>query len=165
MDYEKTIGAKSPQPWTCIETAHRHSRENATHTYVQRQIGGEDCGVYVCMFVDLISQRRSPAEAEHIWTSDARTALRKQLLGKQNPQTTPVLRTDTTRDDYGVFTGAYLSGESDEKDTYKTDKQPAETRRSGRTKKTRLHSRAGGGQEHKCFSFFQPYGKKVWQKE
>ena len=89
------------------------------------------------MYADLISQRRSPAEAEQSWITDARTALSKQLLEKRYHQTTPVLRTDTTRDDYGVFTGTYPSGEPDEEDTDTTDKQQTETRRRGRTTRTR----------------------------
>ena len=53
-------------------------------------IGGEDC-----MFADLISQRRSPAEAVQSWTTEARTALRKQLLEKRYHRATPDRHTVT----------------------------------------------------------------------
>ena len=54
------------------------------HTfYVPRQIVRDNYGVYVFMLADLINQRRSPAEAKQRLTTDASTALRKQVLEKQ----------------------------------------------------------------------------------
>ena len=37
-DFENIIGTKPLRPWTCIETTHQQSRENATHIYVPSQI-------------------------------------------------------------------------------------------------------------------------------
>ena len=80
--------------------------------------------------------------------TDARTALRQQLLERRYHQTNPILRNDTTLDNKAVFMGIYPSSEPDEEDADTTDKQPAETRRSGCIKKTR-GSKAECRQENK----------------
>ena len=77
-DFKATIGQKQQMPWICVDTAHRKCYEDATHVYVPRQHGtNDDCGVYICIFADLISQRRRICEAEERWISRAREQLQK----------------------------------------------------------------------------------------
>ena len=61
----------------CVGTTYRKSHEIATYVYVARQIRIDDCGVYGCMFADLINQRIQIGEAEHGWVPEDKTALRK----------------------------------------------------------------------------------------
>ena len=103
-DFERTIGKKQQQPWTCISTTQRRSYEDATHIYVPRQLGGDDCGVYACIFADLISQKRQISEAEHGWINNAREQLQKQLSERSNHKTTPDLQESTRLDNYTSYT-------------------------------------------------------------
>ena len=77
------------------------------------------------MFADLISQQRSPAEAKRSWATETRAALRKQPLEKRYHRTTPVLHTDMTRDDFGIFAETNANSKSEEEDTDQTDRQTA----------------------------------------
>ena len=76
-DFERTIGRERQQPWTCVSTTHIRSHEDATHIYVPKQLGGDDCGVYVFIFATLISQGRQINEAEQGWIERAREVLKK----------------------------------------------------------------------------------------
>ena len=71
-DFERTLGREPQQPWTCISTTHSRSPEDATHIYVPRQLGVDDCGVYACIFAYLISQRRQISDMEQGWIGRAR---------------------------------------------------------------------------------------------
>ena len=62
-DFEPTQGLPKTHPWTCMETTHRWSHEDATHVYVPRQLESDDCGVYVCIFADLITQKSQISDA------------------------------------------------------------------------------------------------------
>ena len=63
-----------------VHTTHRRSHENVTHIYVSRQLGGDACRIYVCIFADLSSQRRQISEAEQIWIANVSEQLQKQLM-------------------------------------------------------------------------------------
>ena len=67
-------------PWTCVNTRNMRCHKDATYVFVTRQLGSDDCGVYVCLFADLISQRRKICDAEHGSISKAREQLRKQKI-------------------------------------------------------------------------------------
>ena len=118
-------------------TTHGRSHEDATHIYVPRQIVGDDCGIYVCLFADLISQGRQIGEAEQGWIANAREQLQQQLKDKRYHPTTPGRCSDTTKDEYGAFTNTSPRWTPDEEDTEPPDYQQAETRKSGRIKRTR----------------------------
>ena len=60
--FEHTIGQKPQMSWTFMGATHRQSHED-----VPKQLGGDDCGVYVCLLADLISQRWQLNEADHGW--------------------------------------------------------------------------------------------------
>ena len=106
--YPIDLGAKQgitiQLPWTCSETKHRRSHEDVTQVNVPRQIRGDDCGVYVCMFANQIRQRRQIGEAEQSWVHEARIALRKQILEQRYHRTTPEVDTDRLLNDFSAFT-------------------------------------------------------------
>ena len=131
-----TLGQTQTRPWTCIATTHRRSHEDATHVYFPRQIGGDDCGVYVCIFAELIGERRQINETEQGWIEKARDALRKQLIKKRYHKTTPDPG-QTRQEDYSAFTDT--SVEAGIRTIHKeyTEKQQPHPRRSAREKRTR----------------------------
>ena len=102
-DLEITLRLTKSQPRTCIETTHRRSHEDATHVYVPRQIGSDDCGVYMCIFADLVGQGRQISKAELGWIGKAREALSKQLTEKRHHRITPD-PPHLRQDNYTAFT-------------------------------------------------------------
>ena len=143
-DFENTLGTTDARPWMCIETTHRRSHEDATRVYVPRQIGSDDCGVYVCMFADLIGQRRPISEAEQGWIEKAREALRKQLTEKRHHRTTPD-PLPMQQDDYTAFTG---TGGTEEVRQPEMGESQTDPRRSGREKRTRGYQPEQNTDEH-----------------
>ena len=79
-DFKSTLGQTQTRPWTFIETAHRRSHEDATHIYVARQIGGYDCGVYVCCLLTSLESGDKLATQKKGLIEKAKNALRKQLI-------------------------------------------------------------------------------------
>ena len=136
-DFEATHGLLKLQTWTCIETTHRRSHEDARQVYVPRQLGSDDCGVYVCIFADLISQKRQLSDAEQEWIANAREALRKQLLEKQYHKTTPEPYLATEQDDYTAFTNINRGSATRSMSKDGIDMQQGGLRRSRRERRTR----------------------------
>ena len=103
-DLDNTLGTTDARPLLCIKTTHRRSLEDTTHVYVPRQLGSDDFGVYVCMFADLIGQKRPFNKAEQGLIEKAREALLKHLTVKRYHRRTPD-PLPTRQDDHTALTG------------------------------------------------------------
>jgi hypothetical protein len=73
-------GCNARRSWRMRTSVHS-SYGLGNHLLLNRQVGGNDCGVYLCMYADLISRERAVTLAGQSMVDEARERICRSILG------------------------------------------------------------------------------------
>jgi hypothetical protein len=78
--------------WTIKGTTHS-TNPHPSRITVPRQIGGDDCGVFICMIGDLLRRKKDVMEADQAHVDFARERLRQCILENRGLELIPTSET------------------------------------------------------------------------